>query len=127
MASRLACLISGNGSNLQAIIDAVSLGTLPNAVITLVVSNRKDAYGLQRARNFGIETAYINLIPYGKRFPSSDSSIKYSVEARKAYDADLAEKVLEARPDMVVCAGWMHVGPSVSCGMCLRTFYHVPL
>ena len=48
MPSKLVILISGNGSNLQAIIDAVAAGVLADTVIVLVVSNRKDAYGLER-------------------------------------------------------------------------------
>ena len=61
---------------------------------------------MSRARNAGIDTSYTNLVPYGKKFPSPDSSIKYGPAAREAYDADLAEKVLKANPDLVVCAGW---------------------
>lgn len=48
MTFRLVVLISGNGSNLQAIIDAIASGVVANTTISLVVSNRKDAYGLQR-------------------------------------------------------------------------------
>ena len=48
----------------------------------------------------------MNLVPYGKRFPISDPSIKYGPAAREAYDADLAEKTLKVNPDIVVCAGW---------------------
>ena len=48
MTFRLVVLISGNGSNLQAIIDAIASGVIANTTISLVVSNRKDAYGLQR-------------------------------------------------------------------------------
>lgn len=48
MPSKLVILISGNGSNLQAIIDAVAAGVLADTIIALVVSNRKDAYGLER-------------------------------------------------------------------------------
>ena len=58
------------------------------------------------ARNAGIDTAYVNLVPYDKKFQSPDSSIKYEPAARGAYDAKLAEKVLEASPDLIVCAGW---------------------
>ena len=114
MVSKLVILISGNGSNLRAIIDAIALGTLPKAIISLVISNRKDAYGLQRARNAEIETAYKNLVSYGKRYPSIDSNIKYSPAAREAYDADLADKILSVNPDMVVLAGWMHVRANLS-------------
>ncbi|CAL8578633.1 Bifunctional purine biosynthetic protein ADE5,7 [Xanthoria parietina] len=106
MPSKLVILISGNGSNLQAIIDAVAAGVLADTIIALVVSNRKDAYGLERARKANIPTLYHNLVPYGKAHPSADPSTKYSPAARAAYDADLAEKVLAVNPDLVVCAGW---------------------
>ena len=93
-------LISGDGSNLQAIIDAIASGVLPNTAISLVISNRKDAFGLRRARDPNIETAYHNLIPYNERFP--DTYAKYGQEAREAYDANLAEKILGAMPTMVI-------------------------
>ena len=91
MATCLVVLISGNGSNLQAIIDAIASNILCDTTISLVVSNRKDAYGLQRARDAGIETAYHNLIPYKKRFSCSDA--RWERQAREAYDADLAKIV----------------------------------
>ncbi|KAI4208765.1 MAG: hypothetical protein LQ349_009652, partial [Xanthoria aureola] len=94
MPSKLVILISGNGSNLQAIIDAIAAGVLADTVIALVVSNRKDAYGLERARKANIPTLYHNLVPYGKKHPSADLNTKYSPAARAAYDADLAERVL---------------------------------
>jgi formyltetrahydrofolate-dependent phosphoribosylglycinamide formyltransferase len=94
---RLAVLISGNGSNLQAIIDAVAQGTLP-AQICVVVSNRGAAYGLERARNAGIGTLYFPLKPYREANLS-----------RERYDADLAARLSAYRPDLVVLAGWMHI------------------
>ncbi len=109
MSSKLVILLSGYGSNAQAIIDAIASGNLTNASICLVVSNRKDAFGLERARLSGLDTAYLNLVPYGKRYPDPDPTVKYGPAAREAYDADLAEKVLSVKPDMVVCAGFMHV------------------
>lgn len=101
---RLLVLISGNGSNLQALIDATTSSppTL-NASIIHVISNKKAAYGLTRAASASIPTSYHNLIPYKKRHPESIE------EARRAYDADLAQLILQQKPDMVVCAGWMHI------------------
>ena len=95
--ARLAVLISGNGSNLQAIIDAVKLRVLP-VEIAVVVSNRKDAYGLQRAEKAGIPVLYFPLKPY------SDAG-----RSRTEYDADLAARLLEYDPDWIVLAGWMHI------------------
>lgn len=109
MSSKLVILISGSGTNLQAVIDAITSGDIPNAVICLVISNRKNAFGLERARISNIKTAYLNLVPYGQRYPSLDPTIKYGLAAREAYDADLAEKVLDVAPDMVIMAGFMHV------------------
>jgi formyltetrahydrofolate-dependent phosphoribosylglycinamide formyltransferase len=97
MLTRLAVFISGSGTNLQAILDAVASGGLP-AEIVLVVSNRKDAYGLVRAAEAGVETLYFPLKPY-----------KDDGRGRAAYDAELAEIVAAYRPDWIVLAGWMHV------------------
>jgi formyltetrahydrofolate-dependent phosphoribosylglycinamide formyltransferase len=94
---RLAVFISGNGSNLQAIIDAVQAGEL-EAQIELVVSNRQDAYGLVRAERAGIPTLYFPLKPYRDKGHS-----------RKEYDTDLADKMAAYKPDLIVLAGWMHV------------------
>ncbi len=66
MNRRVGVLISGRGSNLQAIIDAIAEGRL-DATIALVVSNRADVAGLERARKAGIETLYINHKDYGSR------------------------------------------------------------
>ncbi len=97
MKSKLAVLISGNGSNLQAIIDAVAAGSL-DARIAVVVSNRKDAYGLERARRAEIPDRYFPLKPY-----------RDAQRSRAEYDADLAALVGKYTPDWVVLAGWMHI------------------
>ena len=97
MAARLAVLISGNGSNLQALIDAIRMHML-DAEIAVVVSNRKDAYGLERAQKVNIPTEYVPLKPYLE-----------DGRGRRVYDADLAELLLDYDPDWVVLAGWMHI------------------
>ncbi|KAH6905828.1 phosphoribosylglycinamide formyltransferase [Coprinopsis sp. MPI-PUGE-AT-0042] len=99
---KIAVLISGSGSNLQALIDALNTPTLPHAEIILVLSNRKAAYGLQRAQNATppISTAYLALQPYLKNNPG---------KTREDYDAEVAKIVLKEEPDMVVLAGWMHI------------------
>ncbi len=61
--TNLVVLISGNGSNLQAILDAARAGTLP-ARVCAVVSNRRDAYGLVRAHEAGVPTEYHPFKPY---------------------------------------------------------------
>jgi formyltetrahydrofolate-dependent phosphoribosylglycinamide formyltransferase len=95
--ARLVVLISGSGSNLQAILDATRDGRLP-AEVVLVVSNRKGAYGLQRAEQAGIATLYYPLKPF------TDSG-----RSRESYDADLAAAIRPYHPDLIVLAGWMHV------------------
>jgi formyltetrahydrofolate-dependent phosphoribosylglycinamide formyltransferase len=93
----LAIFISGSGTNLQAIMDAIGAGTL-DAEIVLVVSNRKAAYGLVRAQEAGIPTLYFPLKPY------TDVG-----KDRAQYDADLAAEVAPYKPDLIVLAGWMHI------------------
>lgn len=94
---RLVVFISGNGSNLQALIDAVQAGELA-AEIVAVISNRRAAYGLKRAEQAGIPTCYFPLKPY-----------RDARRSREAYDADLAAHVLTYKPDVIVLAGWMHI------------------
>lgn len=101
---KITVLISGNGTNLQALIDA----QIPNTRIVRVLSNRKSAYGLKRAEAAGIPTSYHNLVQYRAQYPSWDPEKKDSDEARGAYDAELARLVLKDEPDLVVCAGFMH-------------------
>jgi formyltetrahydrofolate-dependent phosphoribosylglycinamide formyltransferase len=93
--NRLAVLISGNGSNLQAIIDHIAAGDL-DAEISVVVSNRADAYGLQRAAAAGIPTEVLDLV-----------EIKAAGGDRIGYDVELAGLVAGYEPDVVVLAGWM--------------------
>ncbi|KAF2819372.1 phosphoribosylglycinamide formyltransferase [Ophiobolus disseminans] len=104
----LTVLISGNGSNLQALIDACASGALPNTRITHVISNRQKAFGRERARNASIPDSYHNLVQYKKKHPQTPEGIE---AARKEYDADLANIILASkpRPDLIVCAGWMHI------------------
>ncbi len=89
----LVVLISGFGSNLQAILDAARLGTLPTRVCA-VVSNKADAYGLERARLAGL--------------PAIAHVYKKGQE-RTDYDRRLADIVASYRPDWVVLAGWMRI------------------
>ena len=93
MSRKLVVLISGNGSNLQAILDACASGGLCAQVVA-VVSNHADAYGLERAR--------------GANVPAVVKS-KAKMQDRRAYDAELAELVAAYQPDWVVLAGWMRV------------------
>ena len=98
---RLVVLISGNGTNLQALIDAIEAREL-SASIEGVICNRKSAYGLMRATNANIPAVYVPLGPYRGQH-----------RARDLYDNDLGELVKSFKPDLVVLAGWMHIlGPN---------------
>lgn len=101
MTSRIAVLASGAGSNLQALIDAAGDGRL-DARIVAVVSNRRRAYALLRAAANDISAEFLGLGPYLDSYDDPG-------EARRRYDADLAETVLKYHPDLVVLAGWMQL------------------
>jgi len=90
---RLVVLISGHGSNLQAILDACAWGEL-NARVVAVISNRPDAFGLERARRASV--------------PALAKS-KPGAQDRREYDAELADLIASYQPDWVVLAGWMRV------------------
>ncbi|MBN1319105.1 MAG: phosphoribosylglycinamide formyltransferase [Anaerolineales bacterium] len=96
--TRIAVLVSGYGSNLQAILDAIEDDKLPGVKIALVVSNRKEAYGIQRAIKYGIPIIYFPLSPYTAGGCS-----------REEYDKDLAAILNAFNISWVVMAGWMHV------------------
>lgn len=86
-------LLSGTGSNLQALIDSTRTGDSP-ARIAAVISNRSDAYGLQRARDAGIATRTLD----HKAF-----------EGREAFDSALIELIDTFNPKLVVLAGFMRI------------------
>lgn len=90
---RLVVLISGNGSNLQAIIDAIDAGRLA-ASVAAVVSNRKDAGGIERARRAGIP---VRVIAHG------------DFACRAQFDDALAEAIEAFTPDLVILAGFMRI------------------
>lgn len=99
---RITVLISGSGSNLQALLDASSTPRLPNAEITYVLSSRSNAYGLTRAstHNPPIPTSVCALKTFLNKNPGA---------TRTDYDAEVARRVLDSKPDLVVLAGWMHI------------------
>ncbi|KAG0323724.1 hypothetical protein BGZ99_002563 [Dissophora globulifera] len=97
MAPRVVVLISGTGSNLQALIDAINSGEL-QAEIPLVISNRSKVFGLERAERAGIPTKVLALKPYTT-----------AGKTRNQYDEDLAQLIGAAKPDLVVLAGFMHI------------------
>lgn len=94
---RVVVMVSGGGTNLQAIIDRVSDGTIRNTEIVGVISNNKNAYALERARNHGIPAICIS----PKDF-----------ESREIFNEKLLETVDTYEPDLVVLAGFLVVIPA---------------
>lgn len=93
MKKRMGVLLSGRGSNFEALADSVAAGRIPDAEIAIVVSNREDAPGLERARARGIEARAI---------PSKGLE-------REAYDRLVAAALQEKKVDLVCLAGYMRL------------------
>lgn len=91
MTCRIVVLISGSGSNLQALIDQLDQS---QGCIVSVLSNRADAYGLQRAQQAGIQTQVLSHKDY---------------TTRELYDQALMERIDATRPDLVILAGFMRI------------------
>ena len=89
---KIAVLVSGGGTNLQAILDAIDSGKITNAEVKIVISNNPNAYALKRAENHEIEAVCISPKQFGNR-----------EEFHKA----LLEKLLESKVDLVVLAGFL--------------------
>ncbi|KAF5968101.1 phosphoribosylglycinamide formyltransferase [Fusarium coicis] len=107
---RILVMASGFGSNFQAIIDAISTGSLPNSRIISLIVNRRNAHATVRAEKAGIPWQYFNLISHGF-LEKGETDEQKVTEGRRKYDAALAEKILSAdeKPELIVLAGWMHV------------------
>jgi len=88
-------LASGNGTNLQALIDAIKTGELRNCKISFVASDRKDAYALTRATKAGIPALYI---PFKKK-----------IEDRETYDKRLSVEIEKYEPSYIFCLGFLHI------------------
>ena len=95
---KIAVLVSGGGTNLQAIIDAISAGKITNACISVVISNNANAYALERARAHGIEALCIS----PKDF-----------ESREAFNQAFLDKLNSYNVDLVVLAGFLVVLPEM--------------
>ena len=89
-------LVSGGGTNLQAIIDAVENGTITNTNIAGVISNNKNAYALERAKKHGIANCCISPKDYANR---------------ATFNQKFLEKMDELNPDLIVLAGFLVVIP----------------
>jgi phosphoribosylglycinamide formyltransferase-1 len=90
---KIVVLISGSGSNLQAILDDIESGNI-DAKITAVISNRANAYGLERAEKYSIDAKVLDHTHY---------------ESREAFDLELQKLIDSYSPDLIVLAGFMRI------------------
>jgi phosphoribosylglycinamide formyltransferase 1 len=96
-ALRVAVLASGRGSNLQAVIDAIEAGTV-QAKIVAVISNKKEAPALERARRHGLSALFVDPNPYAGR-----------PDSREAYDRELLDALRRHDVGLVLLAGYMKI------------------
>lgn len=95
---RILVLASGRGSNFQAILDALSRGEINGECVALITDN-KDAYAIERAQVAGVPVVVVNFRDYPVKF---------------AFEADLLAAMQAAKPDLIVCAGYMRIiGPEI--------------
>lgn len=93
---KIAVLVSGGGTNLQAIIDAIASGKITNTEIALVISNKEGAYALKRAEQAGIKGAVISPKNYGDK---------------EEYSQDMIKTIKDAGCELIVLAGFLVVLP----------------
>lgn len=98
---RVCVCVSGGGTNLQAVMDAVDAGTITNAQIVRVISNNKGAFALERARGRGIDAVSVSPKDYGDR---------------EQFNEALLRCVDDAEPDLIVLAGFLVVLPPMMIG-----------
>ena len=94
---KLGVLVSGGGTNLQAIMDAMDAGKITNATLEVVISNKKDAYALERAKNKGIEAVAVSPKDY---------------ETRDEFNKALLDTIDSYNLDLIVLAGFLVVLPA---------------
>lgn len=93
---KIAVLVSGGGTNLQAIIDAIDAGTITNTAIDVVISNNANAYALERAKKHGIEAMCLSPKSY---------------ETREQFNDALTQTIVDRQIDLVVLAGYLVIIP----------------
>jgi len=98
---RVAVLASGRGSNLQAVIDAIEAGWV-QAQIVVVISNKKNAVALERARKHGLKDLFVDPKPFAGR-----------PDSREAYDQSLLEILQQHEVELVLLAGYMKIVTAV--------------
>lgn len=94
----IAVLVSGGGTNLQAIIDSINSGKLENIEIASVISNNPNAYALERAKNAGIDARCVSPKSFGSREEFNEAFLK---------------TLKEINPDLIVLAGFLVVIPEI--------------
>lgn len=92
--AKIAVLVSGGGTNLQALIDAETKGVLKSGKIVLVISNNSDAYALERAKRAGIETAVV---------------LKKELGSAEAFEKKIMELLSDHGIDLIILAGFMAI------------------
>ena len=92
MKKRIAVLVSGGGTNLQALLEAEEAGKIPHGEIAMVISNNPNAYALERAKNFGVPAACIN---------------KKELGSQAAFEAQLQAVLERNGTDLIILAGFM--------------------
>lgn len=97
---KIGVLISGGGTNLQALIDAEKSGIIKSGEISLVISSKEDAYGLKRAENAGIKSIYLS---------SSNKRVTKESKGFKNFEDELSDLIKENNIELIVLAGFMKI------------------
>ena len=92
--AKVAVLVSGGGTNLQALIDAERAGKMPSVELALVISNNRSAYALTRAQQAGIETAVI---------------VRKEAASQETFEAAMTEELVKHQIDFIIMAGFMSI------------------
>lgn len=92
--AKVAVLVSGGGTNLQALIDAERAGKMPSVELALVISNNRSAYALTRAEQAGIETAVI---------------VRKEAASQESFEAAMTEELVKHQIDFIIMAGFMSI------------------
>ncbi len=95
---KIAVLVSGGGTNLQAVIDSIEQGRITNAAIEVVISSKNDVYALERARKHGIKTSVISPVAY---------------DSREAFNQALLSELTRLKVDLIVLAGYLVIIPEL--------------
>jgi phosphoribosylglycinamide formyltransferase-1 len=125
--AKIAVLVSGGGTNLQALIDAQNSGIIKSGKISLVISNNKDAYALTRAKNAGIDTAVIlksecggSQAEFEQRIKDALSENGIDIIVLAGFMSILSESFTSAYPERII-----NVHPSLIPSFCGKGFYGI--